>query len=82
MAVPKQRSTKSKQGRRRSHLALKKQQMAKCKNCNEPVKPHEVCKNCGYYRGRQVVDVLAKLSKREKKEKEEELAEQAPEKRK
>jgi len=32
-----------------------------------------MCKNCGYYAGRQVVDVLAKLDKKERKKKEKEL---------
>ena len=32
-----------------------------------------VCKNCGYYAGRQVVDVLAKLGKKERKKKEKEM---------
>jgi len=32
-----------------------------------------VCKNCGYYGGRQVIDVLAKLDKKERKKKEKEL---------
>ena len=29
--------------------------------------PHVVCKNCGYYNGRQVVDVLKKQGKKDKK---------------
>ena len=37
--------------------------------------PHQVCTNCGYYRGKKVIDVLAKLTKRERKAKEQELAE-------
>ena len=32
-----------------------------------------MCSNCGYYNGRQVVDVLAKLDKKERKKKEKEL---------
>jgi hypothetical protein len=32
--------------------------------------PHTVCKVCGKYKGRQVVDVHARLAKREKKQKE------------
>jgi len=33
-----------------------------------------VCRNCGWYNGRQVIDVLAKLDKKERKKKEKELA--------
>jgi len=34
-----------------------------------------MCSNCGTYKGRQVVDVMAKLNKKEKKIKEKELEE-------
>ena len=34
-----------------------------------------LCQNCGYYGGRQVIDVLAKLDKKERKKKEKELHE-------
>ncbi len=35
--------------------------------------PHVVCANCGFYKGKEVVDVLKKLTKRERKAKEKEL---------
>ncbi len=35
-----------------------------------------MCVNCGQYAGRQVVDVLKKLTKKEKKKKEKELRDQ------
>lgn len=38
------------------------------------VLPHTVCANCGWYKGRQVIDVLARLDKKEKKKKEKEMA--------
>ena len=45
----------------------------KCPKCGKPVLPHVVCKNCGTYKGVQVIDVLAKLSKKEKKQREKEI---------
>jgi large subunit ribosomal protein L32 len=29
-------------------------QVQYCANCEQPVLPHRVCPNCGYYQGREV----------------------------
>ncbi|TSA45471.1 50S ribosomal protein L32 [bacterium] len=57
MALPRQRKTRSASGQHRSHQHLDKMHLAKCKNCQAPVRPHEVCKVCGFYRGRQAVQI-------------------------
>jgi large subunit ribosomal protein L32 len=57
MAVPKRRTSHSKQGHRRSHHHRTAPQVQYCPKCNEPVLPHRVCSNCGNYQGRQVVAV-------------------------
>jgi large subunit ribosomal protein L32 len=54
MAVPKRRTSHSRQGARRSHHHAKPPQVQYCMRCNEPVLPHRVCPNCGYYQGREV----------------------------
>lgn len=48
--------------------------LTSCSKCKARVLSHRVCYNCGTYKGRVVIDVLAKLSKKEKKQKEKELA--------
>jgi large subunit ribosomal protein L32 len=73
--VIRMRHTKSKRNRVRSHHALKKKQLTKCTHCLQPAIPHTLCQNCGYYAGRQIIDVLAKLDKKERKKKEKELHE-------
>jgi len=55
MAVPKRRTSPAKQGHRRSHHHAKTIQVQYCKSCNEPVLPHRVCPNCGFFQGRTVV---------------------------
>lgn len=58
---------------RRSHHALKASVYIKCKKCGFSVLPHRVCQNCGFYKGREVVDVFKKLNKKERKAKEKKL---------
>ncbi|OIO47416.1 MAG: 50S ribosomal protein L32 [Parcubacteria group bacterium CG1_02_40_82] len=76
MPTMRQRHTKSRRNKRRSHHALKTQIFGLCAKCGQSVLPHRVCLNCGTYRGREIVDVLKKLTKKEKKEKKKEMTEQ------
>jgi len=71
--VPKQRHTKGHRNQRRMHIFITAPTITKCPKCAHPVLPHTVCKNCGTYKGREVIDVLAKLSKKEKKQREKEM---------
>ncbi|MBI2056042.1 MAG: 50S ribosomal protein L32 [Candidatus Sungbacteria bacterium] len=65
--------TKGKRNRVRSHHALKAVRFSVCSHCKKPVISHQICKNCGYYGTRKVIDVLARLDKKERKQKEKEL---------
>ncbi|MBI1957065.1 MAG: 50S ribosomal protein L32 [Candidatus Niyogibacteria bacterium] len=78
--VNRMRSTRSHTGNRRSHHALRAQTFAVCPKCHAKKLPQFACPNCGAYKGRQVVDVFAKLDKKERKKKEKELAAQEAEK--
>ncbi|MBI2642641.1 MAG: 50S ribosomal protein L32 [Candidatus Wildermuthbacteria bacterium] len=69
MAVPKWRRSKSKQGQRRMHLFIKSPKLLLCANCKKQTVPHRMCPHCGFYRGREVVNVLGKLAKKEAKRK-------------
>ena len=71
--VVRMKHTKGKRNRVRSHHALKAARFTVCSHCKKSVTPHVMCANCGYYAGRQIVDVLAKLDKKERKKKEKEL---------
>ena len=71
--VVRMRHTSSATGQRRSHHALKSRAYSRCPHCAKEIMPHTVCQNCGWYKGRQVIDVLAKLDKKQRKKKEKEL---------
>jgi large subunit ribosomal protein L32 len=73
MAVPKHKRPKSKQGKARMHIFLKEPTLTKCQKCGNFILPHTVCPFCGYYKGRQVIDVLAKLEEKERKKREKEM---------
>ena len=72
MTAPKSRGTKSKRDKKRLHIILKKPNLVKCKKCNKSIRSHTVCPFCGYYKGRQVLNILSKKEKEEiqKKKKE------------
>jgi len=67
--VIRMRHTRSHTGNRRSHHALKSTNLTVCSNCKEARLTHTVCNNCGFYRGRQVIDVVKKAEKKTKKSK-------------
>ncbi|OHA02418.1 MAG: 50S ribosomal protein L32 [Candidatus Sungbacteria bacterium RIFCSPLOWO2_02_FULL_48_13b] len=71
--VVRMKHTKGKRNRVRSHHALKLKKLPACAHCGAALRSHAICANCGYYRGKQVIDVLAKLDKKERKKKEKEL---------
>lgn len=56
MAVPKKKVSKSRRDHRRSHHALGAANAVECPNCGETKLPHHVCKACGHYDGREVIE--------------------------
>ncbi len=70
MAVPARKVSKTRGATRRAHLALSAKAVTKCPNCGEVIKAHRVCKNCGTYKNKQVIEEVEKLEevKPEKKE--------------
>jgi len=55
MAVPKFRISASQRDKRRSHHALKATSLSYCPQCGEARLAHTVCRNCGSYKGKVVV---------------------------
>jgi len=57
MANLKYRFSKSRTRKRRSQFKKVAPTIYFCPNCGAAVKLHHVCMECGYYRGRQVIEV-------------------------
>jgi large subunit ribosomal protein L32 len=58
-AVPRKKLTRARKGRRLASYKLKPVHAAQCSRCRGAKLPHTACPNCGYYRGRQVVENLS-----------------------
>lgn len=63
------RHTRAHTANRRSHHALIAGRLSTCSNCKAMKARHQMCSNCGMYRGRIVVDVKAGIAKKEDKRK-------------
>jgi large subunit ribosomal protein L32 len=76
MAEPKKRHTSARSGSRRSHLAKKTKSLSICPQCKESKQAHKVCPSCGFYNGKDILEIekkaKAKEEKRKQKEKENE----------
>ena len=57
MAVRKKKTSQARRDQRRAHHAIKAPGLQSCPNCGEPHRPHRVCPNCGFYKGRTAVAV-------------------------
>ncbi|MGI6215252.1 MAG: 50S ribosomal protein L32 [Christensenellales bacterium] len=57
MAVPKKKATRAAGRKRRTHWKVKAPALAPCPQCHELKLLHHVCKNCGMYNGKQVLEV-------------------------
>jgi len=75
MAIPRSKHTKSRRNKGRMHIYLTQLALTTCPKCGKEALPHTVCRNCGYYKGEEVINVLEKLNKKERKKREKEMAE-------
>jgi len=58
MAVPKKKTSKAKsRSRRASAWRLGPPSLSTCPQCRQAKTPHVVCANCGWYGGRQAIEV-------------------------
>lgn len=57
MAVPKKRTSKQRQRKRRTHEKARAVVTHPCPRCGDPKQPHRVCPGCGHYRESAVIEV-------------------------
>lgn len=56
MAVPKRKISKQRRNTRFAHWKATAPSLVECSHCHEMKLAHRVCKNCGYYDGKLVVE--------------------------
>ena len=61
------RHNRSQTKQRRIHHALKTPVLSVCSNCGAKHRPHHMCLACGFYNGRQVIDLQAKSQARQER---------------
>lgn len=64
MALPKRRHSKARGRKRRTFWKLKSRQLITCPQCKRPKVIHHICKFCGYYDGKQVIEIKIKEKKK------------------
>ena len=58
MAVPKYKTSKARSRRRRSiNMKMGVETLVSCTNCGNKIMRHRVCPKCGFYRGKQVIEL-------------------------
>ena len=57
MAVPKRRTSKARKHSRKANWKVSLPGIVECPQCHEAKLAHRVCTHCGYYDGKQVVNV-------------------------
>ena len=54
-AVPFRKTSKTRKRMRRTHYKISANGTTKCPKCGATIRPHRVCKECGFYKGKEVV---------------------------
>lgn len=58
MAVPKRKTSKQRKNKRRaSSYRLNKVTIVECPQCHAAKQPHRICRECGFYKNREVISV-------------------------
>jgi len=61
---PKRKLSKGRRDRRRAHDSLQALNLVQCSNCGEMRMSHTVCPKCGYYQGKEVIEIEKEAKKK------------------
>lgn len=64
MALPKRRHSKTRGRKRRTFWKLENKNLVTCPQCKSLKEIHHICRTCGYYDGKQVIEIKAKEKKK------------------
>lgn len=54
---PKRRHSRQRKGKRRASISLAIPNAVVCPNCQNMMIAHSVCKTCGFYRGKEIINM-------------------------
>jgi large subunit ribosomal protein L32 len=66
VALPKRRHSTTRGRKRRTHWKIASGNLSKCPQCKEPKTAHRICPVCGFYKGKQVIEIKIKEKKKKK----------------
>ena len=55
MPVPKRKLSRKRRDQRSANKGIKPKELAACQTCKASLMPHQVCQECGYYKGRKIL---------------------------
>ncbi len=64
MALPKRKHSTARGRKRRTHWKVKIAGLIACPHCKQLKLAHRACLVCGYYDGRQVIEIKVKTKKK------------------
>jgi len=59
MPNPKRKHSAQRRDKRRSHDFIEAPHLTTCGHCGAAILTHRICPECGYYRGKQAIEVKA-----------------------
>ncbi len=55
MPVPKRKVSRARRDKKNASKGIRPAIVVACQTCQSPVLPHQVCRECGYYKGVKVI---------------------------